>query len=232
MPRAARSITTLAALAALALLGLASPAQAAIEGEVHVDLLSLEEATLEADLELTDEQADELRARADRDDDGEVGSLEAAGAGEVLADRFEGETEAYALDGNPYTVEGASVDTEDLQGDTNRSVPVGLTVEAEAHVSPGSAPHTFAVDGLLAGVSGETLVAHTVRAPGGYEIGDTDGFAQEGDCRASTDPGTEQASLTFETGDACSRESPLLAAPIVVGVVAGAAALWRDRHAR
>lgn len=208
------------ALACTVALLLAVPTAAAgIEGEVRFDLTSLEEAQVQAELNLTGAEADELRERADRDDDGEVGALEAAGAEEVLGDRFEGETEAYRLDGNAYEISSAGVDVDGLEGPTDRETPVALDVEAEASASAGSAPHTFAVRGQLTDVSGETAVAHTVLAPDGYRIAETDGFAQREDCRAHAGAGTENATATFERADdGCSNGIP---APGFAAAVAG-----------
>lgn len=226
----ARLVSALALTALL--VSLTPSAAAAIEGEVRVDLYALDEAGIEADLTLTDTEAEELRQRADHDDDGEVGSLEVAGAERALGDRFEGETEAYTLDGNSYRIGGASVDTEDLRGEVNRSLPVAMTIEAEARVSPGSAPHTFAIDGFPAGVPGETAVAHVVTAPGGYGVAETEGFAEEDTCQARTAPGTERASLELETGEACSQQTPLgPAAGLLAGVAAAVSASRRRQSA-
>jgi hypothetical protein len=221
-------IPRLALTVIVALVCLAGTGQAAVEGEVDVELHTLEEGALEAELTLTDAEADELRSRADRDDDGEVGSLEAAGAEQVLADRFEGSTDAYAIDGNPLDLQGAGVDADRLQGPVDRTEPVGLSLEADTRVSPGEAPHTFALEGTLTTVSGETRIAHTVRAPGGYAIGATEGFTAEDDCQARSPAGTDEASVTFEESEACSRDTPI--GPWVALAGIAAAGLTRRRH--
>lgn len=127
-----------------------------------------------------------------------MGALEAAGARQLLGEQLEGQTEAYTLDGTSYTIDEASVDTGRLAGHVDQAGPVGLTVGADASASAGSAPHTFAIHGLLTGISGETAVAHTVVPPEGYRLADEQGFAEHEDCQARTQPGTENASLELE----------------------------------
>lgn len=216
----------------LALVGLAlaclPTASAAVEGEVRFTMTSLEEATIEATLDLTGAQAEQVRDRADHDGDGEVGALEEAGAEQVLGDRLEGESDAYALDGTAYTVEAAGVDAEDLRGAVNRSSPVTLHVEAEARTRPGSAPHVFELDGLLAGVDGESKVAHAVTVPEGYRVGETTGIAEDDGCTARTEPGTTNASVELRRADGACPQG--IAAPglgVAIVAIAAVALLFR-----
>lgn len=232
MPPRASARRIVLGLALLLLAGACLPtASAAVEGEVRFTMTSLEEAGIEATLELIGAQAEDVRQRADHDGDGEVGALEEAGAEQVLGDRLEGDTDAYALDGTPYTVEAAGVDAEDLRGPANRSTPVTLHVEAEAQASPGEAPHTFELDGLLAGVDGESKVAHAVTVPEGYRVGETTGIAEDDGCTARTEPGTTNASVELSPADgACPQGIP--APGLGVAITAVAAVALVSRRAR
>lgn len=219
-----RLVLALLALGLLGVLAVSPSAGAAVEGEVRYDLVELGEARIEAEVELTGEEARDLRDRADRDDSGDVGSLEAAGARGVIAERLEGPTEAYTMDGNAYENDDAGVDTEGLAGSVNASSPVSLVIEAEASVAPGSAPHTFAVHGLPGNLTDDPTVAYVVQTPEGYAIADAEGFATVEACEARSEPGVDEASVELEAqADACDRPAP--APGLGVGLALAAAAV-------
>lgn len=215
----ARRLALLAALAALAAASLPT-ASAAVEGEIRVTMTSMSEADIQATLDLTGEQADELRARADHDGDGEVGALEEAGAEVALGDRFEGATGAYTLDGSPYTVHAAGVDAEGLRGPADTTSAITLHVDARATTNPGSGPHVFEISGPPSSLSGDTRLVHAVTVAQSHRVGETEGFAGDDGCRAWTAPGASNASveLVYDRG-ACPQGVPAPGGAAVIGAV-------------
>lgn len=226
--RASRHLSfsaSLLALGLLAILAVSPSAGAAVEGEVRYDLGAPGEMRIEAEVTLTGEEAHDLRERVDRDDSGDVGALEAAGARSVLADRLEGPTEAYAIDGNGYENEDASVSTDGLEGSVNETSPLALTIEAEAHAATGEAPHTFVVHGLPANLTDDANLTYVVLAPEGYAIADTHGFATVDACQARSEPGVDEARVELVAqADGCERGTPALG--VAAGLIAAAAAAW------
>lgn len=220
-------------LAAVALV-LVPSAGAGIAGEISYRLASVEEVDVEASLELTGEVAGDLRERADDDGDGEVSSLEAAGAEIVLDGRLEGETGAYTLDGNRYTNERVSVGSDGLAGPVDQDAGLELEITAEARASAGQRPHTFAVHGLPVELTETDEVVHEVRVPGGHRIAEAEGFALVEDCNARTEPGQANASLAFEAREgACERPVPTGGSlPALLAALVAAFSVSRRRSGR
>lgn len=208
-------------------------AGAEITGEVRYELASPEEAEIEGTLNLTGEAASDLRERVDRDDDGEVGSLEAAGARSVLDERLQGETDAYTLDGANYTNEEVRVSTEGLKGPVEANTTLRLDVTIRAQTRTGSAPHVFAIHGPPTDLADDAEVTHVVVAPEGYRVAEAEGFAEVETCAARTDPGVMNASLELEAHEgACSRPNAMPAGGAAVVGTAIVAALAASRAGR
>lgn len=231
-PRGRLLVPGLLALGLLGVLAASSGAGAAVEGEVRYDLVEPGETEIEADLELTGEEARELRDRVDRDDSGDVGALEAAGARSVLADRLEGPTETYTMDGNAYENDDASVDTDGLAGPVDSRAPLALAIEAEARVEPGSAPHVFAVHGLPGNLTDDANLTYVVNAPEGYAIADAEGFATVEACVARSEPGVDEASVELEArAEACERPVPAPGVGVALAIAAAAVVARGGRRA-
>lgn len=215
----------LASVGLLALLALAPSAGAEVEGEIGFDLVSLDEAEIEATLNLTGEEAHALRERADHDDDGHVSALEAAGARMVIDDRLEGPTEAYTLDDEGYENTAASVSTDGLEGpvDANETLRVEASIDAEAQARAPQAPHVFAVHGPPGNLTDEATLSVAVHAPEGYVIAEADGLEASDECRAHSSSSTGEARVQLVPEDeACPR--PVPAAGLAVALAGLAAA--------
>ena len=219
-----------AGLAVTALVLIAPHAGAGVEGNASYDLTSLSEADIEAELVLTGEEADRLRERADHDDDGQVSTLEAAGARTVIDDRLQGPTEAYELDGTGYTNEAVSVSTDELSGPVDAEVPVQLDLQIEATADPDQAPHTFAVHGLPGNLTESSALTVAVHAPEGYVVAASEGFETMDPCRAEKPPAIDEAHLELEasSGD-CSRPIPAASAAMAAGLLGLAGLVLRRR---
>lgn len=230
MPR--RSGPHSMALALLALAAASLPtASAAVGGEIRVTMTSMSQAEIQATLDVTGEQADELRERADDDGDGEIDAVEETGAEMALGDRFEGPTGAYTLDGSPYTVHAAGVDAEGLRGPAEATSAVTLHVDARATTSPGSAPHVFEVSGPPSSLSGDTRLVHAVTVAQSHRVGETEGFAGDDGCRAWTAPGASNASveLAYDRG-ACPQGVAGPGAAAAIGAALVVAGLRRGQR--
>lgn len=228
LPAAAAGLVALALLASAVLV---PGARAGVEGEVRFDLVGLEEAEIDARLTLDGEAAQRLREQVDDDGDGEVGELEAAGAGSVIVERVKGPTEAYTLDGHAYENALTTVRTDGLAGPANRTSPVTVELAPDARAEAGQPPHVFAVHGAPASLPGDAELAYTVRAPEGYVLADADGFVLEDACHARSPPGEANASVRLvPKAEACDRPIPAPGAG-ALAVLAAAAAL-AERRAR
>lgn len=210
----------------------APTAAGAVEGEIRVTMTSMSEADLQARLDVTGEQADTLRERADHDGDGEIDDLEEAGTELALGDRFEGPTGAYTLDGSPYTVHAAGVDAEGLRGPADATSAITLHVDARATTSPGAAPHVFEIAGPPSSLSGETQLVHAVTVAQSHRVGETEGFVGDDGCRAWTAPGASNASVELDhdrgacpQGVAGPGAAAAIGAVLLVAVICG-----RERH--
>lgn len=210
MPAARRLTLGAALLGLLALVAVSPDAAASVEGTVGFDLVALDEAEIEATVNLTGEQAREIRELADHDDDGEVSALEAAGARTVIDDRLQGPTEAYTLDGNGYENTQASVSTEGLKGPVDRDATVTVDISLEAETQAGAqAPHTFAVHGLPGNLTEDASLALAVQAPEGFVIAEADGLEPADECRATSSSSTGEARVRLVPEDeACPRPVP------------------------
>lgn len=229
-----RLLPLLLALACAGLPAVAPAAGAQLEGSLTYDLESLEELGIEGQVTASGELAAELRNRTDRDDDGEVGVLEAAGAETVLADDLEGPTNATRVDGRASTVEDADVDLEGLAGPTDSRAPIDVDLELEVRVQPGAGPtHRLALSDPLEAVDGPARLGLDLHAPEGYRIVETEGLEPVLGCRARLDPGPIEATATLEAREGACQDPIPSAGPAAVGLslAAGAlAALTRRRE--
>lgn len=195
-------------------------AQAGITGEAVYDLVSLEEAEIDVELELTGSTASQLRALADDDEDGQVSSLEAAGAEVVIGDRLEGPTDAYTLDGAAYTIERTSVAIDGLKGPVDNRDSLAVDLGLEASVQPGQGPHLFAVHGVPVDLGEDPRLSHRVLSPPDHVIVHAEGLSGEDPCQRASQPGTRNLTVELEAAQGeCPRPIP---APSLASLLLGA----------
>lgn len=225
-------VLALALAAAGSLIALPSAA-AQLGGHLTYDLESLEEMRIEGPVNATGELAFELRNRTDRDDDGEVGALEAAGAAMAIEDELEGPAEGTRLDGETYTFEDVDVGIEGLEGPVDDRSPVEIDVEVEARVEPASgSSHVLELAEPFESLASEARIGVDLRAPEGYAIVDAEGLQAVSECHARSPPGPVRANVTLEArSEACPDAVPGLgAAGAALAVLAAGLATALNRR--